>query len=499
MTLNAPSAAPTDVSNDRERTGSPASTGRPSPAPFDAISFVFAQRPSTGRLVGIDLARGLAVFGMYSAHVGPDVTVGGPMGFLLEAARGRCSALFALLAGFSLIIITGRPCPRTGRAGRQAVARVVIRAVVLAVLGYALTALDTDVAVILSFYGLLFLAVLPLHRLRAGALALVAAAGALVMPPLLYVIRNSIEQGHWADAVIARDPLARITGTDGFVELLFTGEYPVLTWMPFLVAGMAVARLDLTRPGTRSRLALAGGGLALLGYGGSWLALRLVPHALSTVAAATDGGSASSAWWSDTVGDPVNHTPLDWLLVAAPHSQTTFSVLGNTGVALAVVAGCLTVADRMPRLMRLAGPVAAVGTMALTVYVLHIVALWFLTDAWRVPAIEDGSLNALPVLLGFILAATILAMVWTSTFRRGPLEYLLHQATRPARCVGPRATRASSPGRAEHLVGAARLRARLLVQLVARDGGPPVDLLAGPHDVAEGSVLGGDPPGREGQ
>lgn len=70
--------------------------------------------PSTGRLIGIDLARGLAVFGMYSAHVGPDVTVGGPVGFVLETARGRSSALFAVLAGFSLIILTGRPRPGPG-------------------------------------------------------------------------------------------------------------------------------------------------------------------------------------------------------------------------------------------------------------------------------------------------------------------------------------------------------------------------------------------------
>ncbi|MGW7545803.1 DUF418 domain-containing protein [Streptomyces sp. NPDC054770] len=434
MRLNAPSAVPADVSDECTRARSSASPVTPSSVASDTATPVAAGTPSTGRLVGIDLARGLAVFGMYAAHVGPDVTVGGPVGFLLETARGRSSALFALLAGFSLIIITGRPHPRTGRAGRQAMARIVIRAVVLAVLGYALTALDTDVAVILSFYGLLFLAVLPLYRLRAGTLALIAAAGALVMPQLLYMIRSTIERGSWADAVIARDPLAHLTGTDGLVELLFTGEYPVLTWMPFVVAGMAVARLDLTRPGVRSRLALAGGGLALLGYGGSWLALRLVPHALSTVAAATDGGSASSAWWSDTVGDPEGRTPLTWLLVAAPHSQTTFSVLGNTGVALAVVAGCLTVADRMPRLMALAGPVAAVGTMALTLYVLHIVALWFLTDVWRVPAIEDESLRGgLPVLLGFIGTATVLAVVWTRLFRRGPLEYLLHNATRPAR------------------------------------------------------------------
>ncbi|GED89961.1 DUF418 domain-containing protein [Streptomyces sp. 6-11-2] len=388
--------------------------------------------PSTGRLIGIDLARGFAVFGMYSAHVGPDVTVGGPMGILLELARGRSSALFALLAGFSLVIITGRPHPRTGRLGRQAVVRIVIRAVILLVLGYALTALDTQVDVILSFYGLLFLTALPLYRLRARTLALVAGAGALILPQVLYAVRKTIEEGSWADAITAGDPLARINNTDGIIELLFTGEYPVLTWIPFLIAGMAVARIDLSCSRIRSRLALTGGALALLGYGGSWLALRLVPHALSAVAAATDGGSASSAWWSDSVGEPQNRTPLAWLLVAAPHSQTTFSILGNTGIALVVVATCLTVAARMPRLTRLATPIAAVGMTALTVYVLHIVALWFFTDVWHVARVEDETMAALPVLLGFIAGATLLATVWTRLFRRGPLEYLLHIATRPA-------------------------------------------------------------------
>ncbi|WP_316761915.1 DUF418 domain-containing protein [Streptomyces herbicida] len=409
----------------------PAAVSRPLETQCPAAPAV---APSPGRLIGIDLARGLAVFGMFSAHVGPDVSTGGPLGFLLETARGRSSALFALLAGFSLIIITGRPRPRTGRPGRQAVGRVVIRAAVLLVLGYALTALGTDVDVILSFYGLLFLTVLPLYRLRAGTLAVIAAAGALILPQALHVIRNSIEEGNWADAVVSWDPLARLSGTDGITELMFTGAYPVLTWMPLLLAGMAVAKLDLTRPGFRFRLALTGAALGLLGYGGSWLALRLVPHALTAVADAT-GSSAASAWWSDAVGEPDGHAPLSWLLVAAPHSQTTFSILGNTGVALLVVVVCLTAADRLPRLTRLATPVSAVGMMALTVYVLHIVALWFFTDVWYVATVQDDTMAALPALLAFIAAAALLATVWTRLFRRGPFEYLLHLATRPARHI----------------------------------------------------------------
>ncbi|UUU36221.1 DUF418 domain-containing protein [Streptomyces sp. CA-210063] len=384
--------------------------------------------PSTGRLVGLDLARGLAVFGMYAAHVGPDPAVGGPLGFVMELARGRSSALFALLAGFTLVLITGRPQPRTGRAGRQAVGRMVIRSVVLIVLGFALTALDTEVDVILAFYGLTFLAVLPLYRLRARTLATVAAVCALAMPQVLYGIRLLVEEGSWADTVVAWDPLARVSGTDGFMELLFTGEYPVLTWMSFMLAGMAVARLDLTRSAVRTQLAVTGGALAVLGYGGSWLALRLVPHAQSTVAAATDGDSAASAWWSDTVGYLVDDTPAAWLLVGAPHSQTTFSILGNTGAALLVVALCVTATDRLPRVRRLAIPVRAVGMTALTAYVLHILAI-------RQFGMEDEHGPALVDLLVFSLTAMVLATAWTRWFRRGPLEYLLHVSTRPARFI----------------------------------------------------------------
>jgi uncharacterized membrane protein YeiB len=44
-------------------------------------------------------------------------------------------------------------------------------------------------------------------------------------------------------------------------------------------------------------------------------------------------------------------------------------------------------------------------------------------------------MSGLPALLAFIAATTLLATAWTRHFRRGPLEHLLHTATRPARYV----------------------------------------------------------------
>ncbi|MCX4461787.1 DUF418 domain-containing protein (plasmid) [Streptomyces sp. NBC_01340] len=403
-------------------------------APSEAASAVRADAAapsptsSTGRLIGLDLARGLAVFGMYAAHIGPDPSVGGPLGWAMEVARGRSSALFALLAGFTLVLLTGRPQPRTGRAGRQAIGRVLIRSAVLVALGYALTCLDTSVDVILAAYGMVFFLSVPLYRLRADTLTVIAAATALVLPQVLYPLRAAVEGGSWADAVIAHDPLARITDSDGIIELFITGAYPVLTWLPFVIAGMALGRIDLARPGIRAKVALLGGALTVLGYGGSWLALHLVSGAQAAVGATTDGGSAASAWWSDAVGNPTTSTP-DWLLVAAPHSQTTWSILGNTGVGLVVITACLIATERSARFRWLAAPVIAVGSVSLTAYSGHIIAI---------KALGIDSLPTFPALLALVCLAAatmLLAVAWKRAFRRGPLEYMLHAATTPARLI----------------------------------------------------------------
>lgn len=374
-------------------------------------------RASAGRLVGVDLARGLAVFGMFAAHVGPDPATGGVVGRVMELAHGRSSALFAFLAGFSIMLITGRREPKTGTAGRQAVAKVVIRAVILLALGTALTMAGTTVEVILAFYGLYFLLVLPLHRLGARTLAVVAAAGALVLPQVLWPIQQSLR---------AAEPGGIWTwpgDADGLLSLLFTGSYPALTWLPFVVAGMAVARLDLTDTAVRIRLAITGTALAVLGYGGSWLALHLVPDAMGKLSGSA-WGPVGSAWWSDTWGYPMGATRAE-LLVASPHSETTLSIIGNTGIALAVLIACLAAVDASARLRRLARPVIAVGSMSLTAYVLHVAGIYAF-------GIGEESPLSLTWLMTFIVTVSVFALLWSLRWRRGPLEWLLGKATKPA-------------------------------------------------------------------
>jgi hypothetical protein len=386
-----------------------------------------------GRLVGLDLARGLAVFGMYAVHVGPAPGQGGVIGYLMELAQGRSSALFAVLAGFAVALITGRRTPKTGLAGRQAVAKVIIRAVILLALGTVLTMTGTPVVPILAFYGLFFLLVLPLYRLGAKPLALIAVGWAVVGPQLLYALKP----------VVGGRVFLSYGQADGPLSLLFTGGYPALTWVPFVIAGMAVARCDLAATAVRIRLALTGVALAVTGYGGSWLAVRLVPGAAEAVRKAEQGsgmssmpsmpsipsmpsGSSMPSVSPDSIGI-FGDTPAG-MLASAPHSEATLSIVAATGVAILVITACLAVMDAFPRLHRLAKPVIAVGSMSLTAYVYHIVAIWLLNT-------EGQTASPLYVLLGFIASVTVLATLWSRFFQRGPLEWLMGRATGIARRV----------------------------------------------------------------
>lgn len=143
---------------------------------------------------------------------------------------------------------------------------------------------------ILAFYGLYFLLVLPLYRLGARPLAVIAAGSALALPQVLYVVQRALSSVG-PDGVGPGGIWAWPAEADGIVSLLFTGTYPALTCV---ITGMAVARLDLASATVRIRLAITGVCFAVLGYGGSWLALHIVPGVASAIDASSRGEGGST-------------------------------------------------------------------------------------------------------------------------------------------------------------------------------------------------------------
>lgn len=78
----------------------PQRNAAPPPQASPAFAGQVSGAPTMGRLVGLDLARALAVFGMYIVHIAPMESASGSVGnWVYFLAEGRASALFATLAG----------------------------------------------------------------------------------------------------------------------------------------------------------------------------------------------------------------------------------------------------------------------------------------------------------------------------------------------------------------------------------------------------------------
>ncbi|RSM80959.1 hypothetical protein DMH04_29125 [Kibdelosporangium aridum] len=400
-----------------------------------------------GRLVGVDLARALAVFGMYVVHLGPSITDATGIGaWVRHLTEGRSSALFATLAGFSLMLIAGRLEPKTGVAGRQAKARIAIRAVILLVLGTVMITFYGDV-VILASYGLFFLLAMPLLRLSAKTLAIIAAGIAVAGPLLAFGLKFLITEPAKA-AIKAYDPLAQLGGA-GLLDLLLTGFYPAIPWMAFIIAGMALGRLDVSSGAVRRRLAVFGPALAVFAYGTSWLLAQLIDGVreaaeMQSARGPGPGGSGMGKGPKDlgAVGDmmPPNSPGSAWsLLTSGPHSGMPFDIIGCVGVAITVIVLAMMAIDRLPLLQRLAAPIIAVGTMSLTAYVGHFVLIPQMSGASGASGIgvsagAEAQSSWMPVLM-FIFGAMVFAWIWSRFFRKGPLEYLLNIATKPAKYI----------------------------------------------------------------
>ena len=377
------------------------------------------------RLAGVDAARGLAVLGMVAVHVLPTTTAEGGLTLAEQIAGGRSSAAFAVLAGVGVALATRRGTDRW----RQRL-RLLLRALLVAALGLWLGELDTGVAVILVYYGVFFVLLLPFLGWPPRRLLAAAAGVALVVPVLSYAVRSRTSDPDYSNPTY--DSLVRAPG-ELASELLLTGVYPAVPWAAYLLTGLAVGRLALDRTSTAVRLAVAGAALWAVAAAAS--ALLLGPA--GGYAALTDvAGSDDPAFVREFVDFPYfGNVPTEswWLLaVDARHSSTTPDLVGTTGTALLALGLCLLLTNGGLQLRRaglLLAPLSAVGSMPLTAYTAHLLVLHH-TDS------DDPT----QYYLRQVGTALVVAPLWRRVVGRGPLELVLAAAGRIVRPAGPPAT-----------------------------------------------------------
>jgi uncharacterized membrane protein len=376
------------------------------------------------RLVGIDVARCVALLGMMATHILNPVDGSGRLAWPQAVAGGRSSALFAVLAGVSLSLMTGRQHPHSGTRRLGDAAGLTARALVIALVGLWLGQLDTRVAVILVYYAALFLLGLPFLGQSSGTLLALACWWCVAAPVASHVVRQA-----WGPqpATVPTTASVDVLGAT-LVDLLVTGYYPAIPWLTYLLAGMAIGRLDLRSSAVATRILAVGCTTALAAWGLSWALTSL-----SSAQQAMVTSSPGAASW-----DEVAHrialgmggtTPTDtwwWLAVAAPHSATPLDLAHTAGTAAAAIGAALLL-TRAAQASRWTGAAWATlfgaGAMTLTLYSLHVVLLT--PGRWPEPTPANYARHA--------LLALVVGAAFTLAGRRGPLEAVARWAAAQAR------------------------------------------------------------------
>ncbi|MGI9017466.1 MAG: DUF418 domain-containing protein [Euzebya sp.] len=376
-------------------------TALPQPAPAQeqtprdtATTKVASNAPGAGRgrIQGIDMARALAILGMVTVHFGPfDPETSTLVGKVYRFSYGRASVLFVLLAGVGISLLF------RARPATQARIRIAWRVLVFFPVGVMLQGLPTPVAVILQFYAIYYALGGVVATLRTRWLGLLTVTW-LVLGPLIFLALQDPTLGGRGTATDLGDPV-RLIG-----DLLLTGFYPLVTWAPPLLIGLLVGRTDLRDTTSNMVLTVAGLATAAVAYGGS------------EIGRASGGDLAGSS-----------------LLLAEGHTGAPLNVLGTSGVAVAVLGICLLVARGLPRI---SWHLVAIGQMALTVYVGHLLVL-AVQPEWLEGRASVS--DAVTKVGRFYLVVAVLCVAWRAFFQRGPLEALLalpFKITTPGRAGG---------------------------------------------------------------
>lgn len=352
------------------------------------------------RIIGFDLARAYAIFGMYIVNF--NIVFGSSndqslLGKFLSLFSGNSSTVFVMLAGMGIALMTNRSNYTTQEKNRL---RSIIgkRALFLFVIGLLLSLWWP--ADILHFYGGYMGVVLLILFIDKRYYIFTAGFVILLFHFLLLIL--PFETG-WNFGTLEYKDFWTL---NGFVRNFFyNGWNSVFPWAAYFIVGMYLGRLDCSELKTQKKMFITGLLLyiviAVLQFGSNYMKI------------------------SEDVYFYIN---ADYLPPFLPF------VLSTIGFGLMLISGFMCLGNIVAN-KQLAKNVAATGQMTLTHYISHIVfgmlLLAFLTDKEYTGHIaQQEPIPAFYILLfsGFyFLGSYYFSKLWIMKYKNGPLEMIMRK------------------------------------------------------------------------
>lgn len=354
---------------------------------------------SIDRITEIDIARALCILGMVIAHFTSTLNPANFVTVMLSTVNGRASLAFVFVAGIGVTLLDRAKGPR------ESGLTLLWRAAILIPMGIVLQEVSPGPVLILQFYAFYYLVGWLGARLPTPALIAVIPIWTIVGCAVWWQGTPHLSIGYLAM------PLG-----DQLLTILYSGQYPVITWAPMVLLGVLIGRLDLRN--------------------------QTVQLVLAWVAALVIAAVHLFLYTAEPIALAQNGSGLPGWLVLEHHSNSITYLVDGYASAVLMVSLCLRYGSRLGKVGEW---LAIAGRQALTLYVVHMVwyvvlngvldAIYFGSpvlsdsvsdidfDRWM--AIFEASAYAAAFLCFGLLV--LQAVIWNRFFGMGPLERLLRR------------------------------------------------------------------------
>ncbi|MCF6225443.1 MAG: heparan-alpha-glucosaminide N-acetyltransferase domain-containing protein [Xanthomonadales bacterium] len=353
------------------------------------------------RIIGFDVARALAIFGMVFVNfkIAMNATTGSD--WLLQSVgllEGRASALFVVLAGIGISLMTRRArASNDSELISQKRNSIIKRGLLLIAVGLAYSPIWP--ADILHFYGFYFLLAAFLFA-RTNRALLLAAIFSMLGFVVLLMLFNYETGWNWETL----DYLDFWTVEGMFRHIFFNGFHPVFPWFTFVVIGIWLGRLDFNNADIRRRLMIFSFSL--------WAGVEILSKIIQPL-------------MLQDLPQGVTIEDVGFLFGTGMMPPMPQYIIAVGSLAVFIITLCVSLTQGVKDKLAVTA-LYRTGQLALSLYLAHVVLGMGLLES--IGRLENQSIDfAAASALAFCLAGIVFSYFWVKYLGAGPFERLFRK------------------------------------------------------------------------
>ena len=354
------------------------------------------------RIIGIDVARALAIIGMIIVNFKIAFGENGIswLKSFTSLLEGKAAATFVVLAGIGLAFMTNSAIKNADNVKlRIARNRIVKRALFLFVVGISYIIIWP--ADILHFYGIYMLIII-LFLTSKRKVILISSILLILSYPLLMLLFN-YDKG-WDFKTFEYHNFWTL---EGFIRNLFyNGFHPVIPWSAFMLFGYWFGKQDLND----NKFVLKSFSISTTLF----VFIQILSFLMILVM---------------SEGNKELTKELTQVLGTSPMPPLPIYMLSGISIAIAIISACIILSKRYEN-NKIIIALYKTGQLALTFYVAHVVIGMGFVDTINPAKMGSYSIE-FSVIYAFIfsLICILFSVIWLKFNKSGPLEWLMRKIT----------------------------------------------------------------------